>query len=82
MVLLTIKSSRSKTQLPGPNGSKLESTLKPRAQGSDRICLPGEPEWEAYAAAEEAGLELPDDVFENTRALGNWIGLDITSCLI
>ena len=39
MILLTMKSSRSRTVLPPPNGSNPDIRLKPSTQGSDRIII-------------------------------------------
>jgi LDH2 family malate/lactate/ureidoglycolate dehydrogenase len=41
----------------------------PKAEGCDRIYLPGEQEWERRAEAREAGLLLPDYVIMNLFAL-------------
>ena len=40
ILLLKIKSSRSKTFEPSPKGWKLDQILKPNAQGNDKIKIP------------------------------------------
>ena len=49
----------------------------PKAEGSDRIYLPGEMEWERYAKAEKDGIELPDDLLESLQGLANDSGLTL-----
>ena len=53
----------------------------PKAQGSDRIYLPGEMEWERCADAMANGLKLPDDVADNCRQTAATYGLDFEACL-
>jgi ureidoglycolate dehydrogenase (NAD+) len=47
----------------------------PKAEGADRIYLPGEMEWEKQAEATSAGLLLPDFVIMNHFALAEQTGL-------
>lgn len=41
----------------------------PKAQGTDRLFVPGEMEWDRRAKAEAGGIALPADVAESLRAL-------------
>ena len=59
-----------------------EIAESPKAEGSDRIYLPGEIEWERYEKAEKSGLELPDDILKNARSLARMTGLDFENCII
>ena len=54
----------------------------PKAQGSTRIYMPGEMEWDKYEKAESEGLELPDDIENNARELASWLGEDFESCVL
>lgn len=49
----------------------------PRAEGKDRIYLPGEIEWEKKKRAEKEGLLLPDDVAESLELLAKSTGLKL-----
>ena len=48
----------------------------PRAEGSDRIWLPGEMEWERRDRALRDGIPLPADVVESLRGLADDLSLD------
>jgi LDH2 family malate/lactate/ureidoglycolate dehydrogenase len=48
----------------------------PRAEGSDRIWLPGEMEWERRERALREGIPLPPDVVESLRGLADDLQLD------
>ncbi len=66
-------------------GKRMEDAIKliagsPKAEGSDRIYLPGEIEWDRYEKAEKEGLELPADIIKNARALAQMTGLNFESC--
>jgi LDH2 family malate/lactate/ureidoglycolate dehydrogenase len=39
----------------------------PRAEGIERLYVPGEMEWERYARAEKHGIPIPDDVLVNPQ---------------
>jgi len=67
-------------------GERMEAAIKqisesPKADGSERIYLPGEMEWERYADAVAHGLALPDDIEANARELSSRFGLDFSCCL-
>ena len=47
----------------------------PKAKGSERVYLPGEMEWERYAAAEKDGIALPADLLEALEGLALDSGL-------
>ncbi len=47
----------------------------PKAEGTDRIYTPGEIEWERYAASEEEGVTIPDDVEAELRKTAEKYGL-------
>jgi len=49
----------------------------PRAQGAERIYLPGEMEWEKRARHEKEGLTLPKDVWDSLDGLGQDAGLKL-----
>ncbi|MHB0856294.1 MAG: Ldh family oxidoreductase [Anaerolineae bacterium] len=49
----------------------------PKAEGNDRIYLPGEMEWERRQRALQQGIALPDDVVANLRVVAQDVGLDI-----
>ncbi len=57
-----------------------EITGSPKAEGSTRIFMPGEIEMEKAAKAETAGIDLPEDVYEHARKLGEQYGLSIDLC--
>lgn len=48
----------------------------PKAKGAERIFLPGEMEWERRAKALAEGIELPEDVSRNLRAVAQELSLD------
>jgi ureidoglycolate dehydrogenase (NAD+) len=48
----------------------------PRAKGVERIYLPGEMEWERREKALADGIELPEDVVSNLRALGRELKIE------
>jgi ureidoglycolate dehydrogenase (NAD+) len=52
-----------------------EISAAPKAKGADRIYLPGEMEWERREKALAEGIELPEDVHANLRALAQELGL-------
>ena len=54
-----------------------EIRAAPKAKGVDRIYLPGEMEWERREKALLEGLELPDDVAMNLRALAEEMRLSL-----
>jgi ureidoglycolate dehydrogenase (NAD+) len=47
----------------------------PRAEGADRIYVPGEMEWERYDEAYSRGIQLPDYVLVNLFTLAEQTGL-------
>ncbi len=51
----------------------------PKADGVDRITVPGEKMWERYYSAEKIGIPLPDDVIAelDKLAMKNKVSLDI-----
>ncbi|MBI3852648.1 MAG: Ldh family oxidoreductase [Verrucomicrobia bacterium] len=53
----------------------------PKAQGAERIFLPGEMEWERRDKALVEGIELPEDVVMSLRALSQELGLDVNRIL-
>lgn len=48
----------------------------PKAEGSDRIYMPGEMEWEKREHALTHGIALPEDVVEKLRELAETVGID------
>lgn len=58
-----------------------EVVNSPKAVGSDRIYMPGEIEMEKAAKAAAEGIDLPEDVYEHAKALGERFGMDISACL-
>jgi LDH2 family malate/lactate/ureidoglycolate dehydrogenase len=54
-----------------------EVRQSPRAQGADRVCLPGELEWERRDRALQHGLLLPPEVVAPLRALAQELGLPL-----
>jgi LDH2 family malate/lactate/ureidoglycolate dehydrogenase len=48
-----------------------------KAQGAERIYLPGEIEWERREKALAVGIELPDDVVASLRGLAEDLNLDL-----
>lgn len=59
-----------------------EIASAPLAEGSDRIYLPGEMEWERYEKTEKDGLYLPDDVLARMQQLAENTGLNLEDCFI
>lgn len=59
-----------------------EITDSPRAEGTDRIYLPGDIEWERFDRTQRDGLELPEDVMARMRILAENTGLNINDCII
>ena len=53
-----------------------EVRAAPRAEGSDRIYLPGEIEWERRRQALAEGIVLPDDVLASLAALADELGIE------
>lgn len=51
----------------------------PRADGVDRLYVPGEMEWERYDRALKQGIPLPDDVVASLRTAAELVGLDLPS---
>jgi LDH2 family malate/lactate/ureidoglycolate dehydrogenase len=49
----------------------------PRADGVDRIYVPGEMEWERYDRARQEGIALPSDVFTNLQEAARMSGLNL-----
>ena len=47
----------------------------PKAKGSERICVPGEMEWQKRREALANGIALPEDTLESLRGLAEDIGL-------
>jgi len=48
----------------------------PKAKGADRICLPGEMEWQRYEEQRKQGLSLPADVMTSLNGLADDLKLD------
>jgi ureidoglycolate dehydrogenase (NAD+) len=48
----------------------------PRADGVDRLYVPGEMEWRRYERALELGVELPSDVVSSLTEAAGLVGLD------
>ncbi len=57
-----------------------EIASAPKADGSDRIYLPGEMEWERYDKAMSEGLILPDDILERMQGLSQLTGIPLSDC--
>jgi ureidoglycolate dehydrogenase (NAD+) len=51
----------------------------PRADGVERILVPGEREWEAYRTATAHGILLPPDVWESLGRAAELAGLDLAT---
>ncbi len=58
-----------------------EIRQEPRADGADRIWLPGEMEFERREQALVEGIDLPDDVVASLRGLGEDLKLDVSRIL-
>lgn len=52
----------------------------PKAEGTERIFLPGDMEWERYEKAVNEGLDMPDDVSKILEELAEITGIDISFC--
>jgi ureidoglycolate dehydrogenase (NAD+) len=50
----------------------------PRADGVDRLYVPGEMEWERYDRAVADGVRLPPDVVASLREAAALVGLDVS----
>lgn len=53
----------------------------PRAEGVERLFVPGEMEWEKHARAARDGIALPPDVVESLRDSANMVGLRLENFL-
>jgi ureidoglycolate dehydrogenase (NAD+) len=49
----------------------------PKAKGCERICVPGEMEWEKRRKALINGIALPEDALESLRGLAGDVGLNV-----
>ncbi len=49
----------------------------PKAKGSDRICVPGEMEWDNRRKALAEGIPLPEDVRESLRGLAQDLNMTV-----
>jgi LDH2 family malate/lactate/ureidoglycolate dehydrogenase len=49
----------------------------PRADGVERIYVPGEIEWERFERAMKEGIDLPKDVVDSLRMASELLGLDL-----
>ncbi len=58
------------------DGMIREIKAAPKAQGADRIYLPGEMEWERRSRALADGIPLPPDVAASLRGLASDVGLN------
>ncbi len=54
----------------------------PRADGVERLIVPGEPEWERYDRALSEGIALPTDVLENLQKAAEMTGLKLETLFI
>jgi LDH2 family malate/lactate/ureidoglycolate dehydrogenase len=52
-----------------------------KAEGAERIYVPGEIEFERREKAMVEGIELPDDVVSSLRSLGDELGMDVNRIL-
>ena len=59
-----------------------EISSAPKAEGTERIYLPGEIEWERYDKTEVEGLTLPDDILERMTQLSERIEIPLADCFI
>ena len=57
------------------DGLVQEIHAAPKAEGSDRIYVPGEKEWEKREKALKAGIRLPSDVIQSLRRLSEHTGV-------
>jgi LDH2 family malate/lactate/ureidoglycolate dehydrogenase len=53
----------------------------PTAPGTGRLLMPGEIEWERFAAAGEHGIVLPSDVLASLRESAGIASLDLAGYL-
>jgi LDH2 family malate/lactate/ureidoglycolate dehydrogenase len=53
----------------------------PRAEGVNRLLVPGELEWERYEVAKEKGILLPSDVVANLQKASETVGLEAKTIL-
>jgi LDH2 family malate/lactate/ureidoglycolate dehydrogenase len=53
----------------------------PKAEGSERIYVPGEREWDNYQRASNEGIALPSDVWESLQSAAKLSNLDLFSYL-
>jgi LDH2 family malate/lactate/ureidoglycolate dehydrogenase len=49
----------------------------PKAEGSDRIYLPGEMEWEKYRVSQKDGIALPEDVIMVLKEMAEGVGMEM-----
>lgn len=58
---------------------EMSSALRdaPKAEGCDRIYLPGEIEWAQHRKAETEGLELPNDVYDSLCGLAKELNMTL-----
>ena len=64
------------------DGAIDQITNSPKADGVERIYVPGEMEWERFEKAEADGLNLPDDIAANAQVLAGLFHLDLEGCLV
>jgi LDH2 family malate/lactate/ureidoglycolate dehydrogenase len=53
----------------------------PRAEGVDRLYVPGEMEWERYDKSIREGIGLPQDVRESLKQAADMAGLDFEAAV-
>ena len=63
------------------DGLVQEVHAAPKADGSDRIYVPGEKEWEKREKSLKAGILLPSDVIESLRRLAEHTGVPVPDWL-
>ena len=63
------------------DGLVQEIHAAPKADGSDRIYVPGEKEWEKREKALKAGILLPSDVIQSLRRLSEHTGVPVPDWL-
>ena len=54
----------------------------PKAEGTERIFMPGDMEWDHFDEMCEKGLDLPEDIEADLAALGEKFGLNLYDCCI
>jgi LDH2 family malate/lactate/ureidoglycolate dehydrogenase len=54
-----------------------EIRAAPKAQGAERIYLPGEMEWERRDEALAQGMQMPGYILESLRGLAADVGIDL-----